>query len=73
MNPHRDGIIIRALENRPTQFDRLGTRYDGPALLEAGPEQRREDEEHTDGGESALLAVVESAADSASPFASISS
>ena len=27
-------VIIRALENRPTQFDRLGTRYDGPALLE---------------------------------------
>jgi imidazolonepropionase-like amidohydrolase len=27
-------VMIRALENRPTQFDRLGTRYDGPAILE---------------------------------------
>jgi imidazolonepropionase-like amidohydrolase len=27
-------VMVRALENRPTQFDRLGTRYDGPALLE---------------------------------------
>lgn len=27
-------VIVQALENRPTQFDRLGTRFDGPALLE---------------------------------------
>ena len=27
-------VMIRALENRPTQFDRLGTRYDTPAVLE---------------------------------------
>lgn len=27
-------VIVRALENRPTEFHRLGTRYDGPALLE---------------------------------------
>jgi len=28
-------VITRALENRPTQFDRLATRYEGPGLLAA--------------------------------------